>query len=195
MLRTLCALAIAGALPITRPAVFQEESVSMPVPLGLQVSIFSRLPAFDRQWPARSVDGLVIGIAFQARYRVSFRSAMEARDLLLSPGDGGFGPDVRIVLVELDDEVDLAAHLRREAIDVLYVTPLRALSAEAVGAAAAVAGTLTLTGVPEDVGRGLALGVGLDSGRPRILVNLAAAQAQGARLSSELLKLARLVGS
>lgn len=53
---------------------------------------------------------------------------------------------------------------------------------------------LSLSGVPRlaEVG-GVSIAVGLKNGRPEILVNLNEAQAEGQELSSELLRLARVI--
>jgi hypothetical protein len=50
-----------------------------------------------------------------------------------------------------------------------------------------------MSGVPRHVASGLALGVGLRGGRPRILVHVEASRLEGADLSAELLKLAEIV--
>ena len=52
----------------------------------------------------------------------------------------------------------------------------------------------TITGVPEYVDQGLAVGIGIRRDRPLIIVNLEQARAEGAAFSSQLLALARIVG-
>ena len=51
----------------------------------------------------------------------------------------------------------------------------------------------TLTGVPEYVEKGIALGLTLRAERPAILVDLNGARAEGANFNSQLLKIARVV--
>jgi hypothetical protein len=53
--------------------------------------------------------------------------------------------------------------------------------------------TITLTGVPAFVDAGLTVGTDLQGDKPRLLVNLAAATAEGAQFESRLLKLAKIV--
>jgi len=79
--------------------------------------------------------------------------------------------------------------------DVVYLTPLRSFDVRSISQTGRDLGILTLTGVPEYVELGIAIGLDRERGRPRILVNLEAAIAGGADLSSELLKLARMVRS
>ena len=51
-----------------------------------------------------------------------------------------------------------------------------------------------MTGVPEYVDQGVAVGVGIRKDRPLIIVNLEQARAEGSVFSSQLLALARIVG-
>ena len=52
---------------------------------------------------------------------------------------------------------------------------------------------LTLTGVPDYVDSGLTVGIGTKGRKPRIIINLLAAKAEGADFSSGLLNLAKVV--
>ena len=55
-------------------------------------------------------------------------------------------------------------------------------------------GIRSITGVPEYVEPGIAVGIGLRNNRPLIIINFLGAQAEGASFSSKLLSLARIVG-
>ena len=77
--------------------------------------------------------------------------------------------------------------------DVLYITPMRAVDLGSITKQTRAAARVTLTGVPEYVDAGIAVGVDLQGERPRILINLAAARAEGADFDSRLLKLAKIV--
>jgi hypothetical protein len=50
-----------------------------------------------------------------------------------------------------------------------------------------------VTGVPEYVERGLAIGVGVKGERPEIVINLDASRAEGAELNAQVLRIARIV--
>jgi hypothetical protein len=94
----------------------------------------------------------------------------------------------------LGDGTGLAEALREARVDAVYLPPLRARSPEDVCTAVEEAGAICLTGVEEYVGRGAAVGIGDENGRPVILIDLGASRAQGADFSSQLLRLARVVG-
>lgn len=100
---------------------------------------------------------------------------------------------LRVVSINWVNDVKIAALLTREKIDILYVAPLRSVSISDIAAAAQALGIRTWSSVPEYVDKGLALGVGIREDRPLILVNRTSARAEGSDLSSQLLKLARVV--
>ncbi len=149
---------------------------------------------FDRSFASRAPRELVIGILYQRKVR----SSLEVKDDFLKaleriPGRQVAGVRFRSVAIDWDGSKDIAAVLSQERPHVLYVAPLRTVSIEEVAAAARAQGIHTWTGIPEYVERGLAVGIGLRGERPLILVNLTAARAEGADISSQLLSIARVI--
>lgn len=167
--------------------------LEMAVPVQLQYPLFLKILTYDRALPARVGDELVIGVVYQERVRESYRVKDDFLDVMNGADVGAVqGVAVRGVAVEhgsLERETALAG------IDVLYLTPMRAPDLARVTALARAHSVSTLTGVPEYVEQGIAIGVGVDGRRPRILVNLGAARAEGAQLSAQLLRLAHVIDS
>ncbi len=173
---------------LTRGAVGQEMSVPVPT----QVSFLTRILAFDRNLD-RMGEEIVVGVLYQPR----FRASLNAKNAVLAAGHEHpwiMDLPVRYVAAEMADSAQLHRELVRQGVDIVYVTPLRAVAVEEVVAVCRALRLLSFTGVPEYVSRGLVMGVGSRGERPLILVNLSAARASGAELSSELLKLAQIVG-
>jgi hypothetical protein len=81
----------------------------------------------------------------------------------------------------------------REGVELLYVTPLRSVDIASVAAAAHDAQAMTVTGVPQHVMAGLAVGVRRLGDRPWLMVNLAQARRDGADFSAEFLKLVQVI--
>ncbi|MCK4591646.1 MAG: YfiR family protein, partial [Candidatus Latescibacteria bacterium] len=81
----------------------------------------------------------------------------------------------------------------RNNIDILYVAPLRALGVKTITGVSRAKRILTLTGVPDYVESGLAVGIGIKGEKPRVIINSPAAKAEGADFSSQLLKLAKVI--
>jgi hypothetical protein len=182
-------LVLSALLAIPSASVLAQD---MDVPVGTQVSVLVKVIGFDRQLPVRAPTELVIGIAFQGGSRASRVAKEEARRSFAAERAGINGVPIRVESIDLDTE-PLDAALRRLTPTFLYVTPLRAADIDAIVVATRAARVTTMTGVARYVSRGLAIGVALHDGRPRILVNLEAARLEGADLASELLKLATIV--
>jgi len=168
----------------------------MDVPVQIQMSVLSRMLEFDRNFKAHAGEEIVIGIIYQSRFRASDKAKSQVVEALQGTDLARIaGLPVRYVLIEVEN----ARHFRRlvtdSGVDLLYVAPLRAFTVDSITAFSREAGVLTYTGVSQYVHSGIATGLGVEGGKPKILVNRNAAEQEGAEFSSELLKLAHLVGS
>jgi len=180
---------LAGAMLLAGPAA-RVAAQQMAAPVEVQFSLFYRIIAYDRALAQRNPDTVVVGVLYQPEVRASVLARDEALRQA-APSSAGFVS--RLVPIALSDSTDVGEVARRAGCDLLYVTPLRAVNIRRIGDAAAEQGILTLTGVPDYVERGIAVGVGLRGERPEILVNLAAARRQGADFSAQLLRLAKVL--
>lgn len=177
-----CGFALVGA-----PARAQE----MPAPVDRQVVLLTRILQFDRALQERVGDEVVVALVYQGRFRASLVARDQVANLLGGQRVGR--RTVRVVPVELVAGRSLAEDLVASGAWVVYVAPLRATDVAEIAAVTRALGILTSSGVPEYVSEGLAVGISLRGDRPEIVINLEAALAEGARFSSELLKLSRVV--
>jgi hypothetical protein len=176
----LCALLFAP-----RAASAQE----MEIPVAVQVPLFLKVISFDRQLRARGQTEYVVAIAYQSGNRASTDARDEVIRSIKADRPTVLGLPVRIVAVDLDHQ-SLAECLRMHGASLIYITPLRAVDVGALTATADSADVTTVSGVPQYVAQGVAVGVRLQRDRPRILINLQGARLQGADFAAELLKLA-----
>ena len=164
------------------------------MPAPMQASLFAKILTFDRNLKARAGKELKIGVLYQSKVRSSLEAQEEfLRAMCGDPGRRIEALAVSCVAIEWTGAPNLEAGTAREGIRVLYVAPLRAVAIEEIVAISRARRITTLTGVPEFVEKGIALGLALRAERPLILVHLAAARAEGADLNSQLLKLARVL--
>ncbi len=180
---------------IAMPAGTAAASTSaqdMDVPMDVQLPILLKVLSFDRKLPVRAPREIVIGVAYQGGNRESTLAQEEGMRVIGTQAAPGGTATLRVVPIDLDESTIAQAHAKR-ALTHLYVAPLRATDVRAIAAWAREAGVTTMTGVSRYVADGLAIGVGLRGGRPRILVNVEASRLEGADLSAELLKLADIV--
>jgi hypothetical protein len=166
----------------------------MPVPAPMQASLFAKILTFDRNLKARAGKELKIGVLYQKRVR----SSLEAQEEFLQAMCGDPGQKIEsiplsCVAIEWTSASEVEATLVRNGIRVLYVAPLRAVAIEDIVAISRARKITTITGVPEFVEKGIALGLALRAERPLVLVHLSAARAEGADFNSQLLKLARVL--
>lgn len=190
--RAMPRLLAAAAILLLGGGIATAEDLAVPV--ETQVPLFLKILTFDRNLPSRAGDDVTIAIVYQRRFRDSLlvREAFVAA-IAAHPHAVGNLP-VRCVDVDLDETPDLAAALRRVSADVVYVAPLRSVAVTSIARATRALRVLSITGVADYVRGGLAIGIDERRGRPRILVNREAERKEGVALSSQLLKLATLVG-
>lgn len=188
----------AAALVLVIAIAIGVAAEDMPVPVETQLPLLLKVLTFDRHLQRSMGDDLVIAVLYQERFRQSLlvkeglEQAAAASELSLVAGK-----PFKLTPLALDELVDTSelTHLLIAAeADVLYVAPLRALAVEQITTVSRSLDLLTMTGVPAYVDQGLAVAIEVVRSRPRIVINLDAAEAEGAELSSRLLNLARVVG-
>lgn len=164
----------------------------MEVPVALQIPLFVKVMSFDRSMSARSGRSHVIAIVFQSKNVASTKTKEDAERAVRALARGVGGVTYRSVTIDLDEET-LAAGLRRERPDFLYVTPLRGVDIRTIATAAEADGVVTWSGVPKYLTQGIVVGLRRERERPRIMINLKAARLQLCDFSAELLKLAQVL--
>ena len=166
----------------------------LPVPLDLQYQLLTKIMSFDRNFKRRITNEVVIGVLYQ-------RSSPESRAVMAewvsvvhrssAPSFEGLPP--RTVPIEWTDEKSLDAALDRESINILYVTPLNDTPIAAIVSLCRARRITTVSGVPDYVTKGVALGFDLKADKVEILINLKSARAEGANFRSSLLRLVRVL--
>lgn len=156
------------------------------MPVEVQVPLFLKLLRFERQLQSRaSDDTLVIGVVYQQR----FRTSLEVKDAFAAAARAAADRPLRCAPLDLDRQQDLAGALVASGARVLYLCPLRAADPKGIAGIAREHRVLSLTGVPEYLAAGVAVGIDTKGQKPLILVCLPAVRAAGAEFSSRLLSL------
>ena len=186
-----CLVAAIVAAPLAlvpAPAATQE----MPAPVETQVTLLTRILQFDRGFDARAGEEIVVVVLYQSRFRASLNAHDEVVRLLEAHGAIG-GKPIRVVSHEVCPGTPPGPALEALGATVAYVTPLRATGVASILSATRELRILTSTGVPEYVDDGISVVAAPRSERAEILINLDSSVAEGARFSSELLKLSRVI--
>jgi hypothetical protein len=166
----------------------------MPVSAPAQATLFAKILTFERNLKARAGSELRLGVLYQNEVPHSLEAQEDFFNAMCGQrAQTVEGLPVRCLPIEWSGATELEAVIAREGIRALYVAPLQAVEIGEIVAISRARRVTTLTGVPEYVEAGIALGLGLRAERTLILVNLAAARAEGAAFNSQLLKLARVL--
>ena len=166
------------------------QAQEMAVLVEVQFPLFLKILVFDRNLKERIGDEIIIGIVYQGRFRKSRRARDEFVDVMKeSPVKKVEDIPVRQVSIDVSKS-DWESVILNNKIDILYIAPVRALEMKKITDLSRAIKIVTLTGVADYVESGLAVGIGTKGNKPRIIINLPAAKAEGADFSSRLLCLA-----
>jgi hypothetical protein len=183
-------LLLAGYLGLAHETPAQE----MPVSAAIQYPLLLKILSYDRNLSERAGTDLVIGVVYQSRYRPSqaVQEQLHAAENTSSIRQIQ-GHTVRLIPIDLTNLDQLEQTIRQKQVNVLYVTPLRSVDIRQLAALCQRNHIGSLTGMPEYLGQGLAVGIGIKENRPDILINLEAARSMGLDLSAQLLRLVTIV--
>lgn len=163
------------------------------VPVGLQMELFAKIAAYDKNLPARAGDKLVIVLLVKSGSDESTKAAKAADKALADIGTIA-GLSHEQSTVAFSDAAALAKLCKTKHVGAVYVAPGFADSdVEAMAKGLDGADVLTVSGVASFVSKGVVVGFDLVSGKPKLLVNLNQAKKQKVELSAEVLKLMKVV--
>jgi hypothetical protein len=164
-------------------------------PLDVQVPIILKILTYDRQFERNSPDMLTIGIVHDPTDPVSAQAMTGLSDILYAAREKTIKQiPVRYFQIEYTGEADLRRFSGEKRIGVYYITP--GLSAQVLAKVLLVSQELaitTITGVPDYVRQGVAVGIGERRNRPQILINLPASRAEGSEFDASLLRIATVL--
>jgi len=184
-------LALCGVLLLFAPA----RAEQMPLGAETQIPLLLKVLTYDRNFEQKAGSELSIGIVHDPSDRDSAKATDEVGSILFKfAGKTVKKLPMKYFTIEFTGAADLERFVKEKKISVLYITPG---SAKALAAVLKVSEDLkltTLTGVPDYVRRGVAVGIGVVQDKPQILINLTAARAEGSDFDASLLRIAQVMG-
>jgi hypothetical protein len=164
------------------------------VPVDVQYLFLLKILTYDRNFRIRVGEGVVIGILYQRKFKRSLDFKEELTRVIDRSGIEEIDSiPLRCVPVDLGEDVNLDSLVTKHKLDVLYVAPLRSFDIRTIAALSRARKITTFASVPEYVESGLSVGIGAKDHKPQLIINLAAAKAEGCDFDSELLKLAEVI--
>lgn len=162
------------------------------VPLELQAQLLGKVVRYDRNLAVRSgslMHVLVVGTVDDPTSMPIARQMRQSLDALDNFGD--LPHDVQ--MLQYAGAADLAEKCKSGSVSLVYFATGFHKDIDAIRSALEPLPILTVTAVPEEVARGMVLGFDLVNGRPKLVVHLTQARKQKVDLSSDVLKLMRVI--
>lgn len=166
---------------------------SVSVPVEKQFPLLMKSIGFDRNFGEKVENNktIVIGIVYQEKTRKSsnfkdqlIRAVLDLENQDLSKYD------ITYRLIPIDEGLTEDVRIKIQSSSIMYVTPLRGVDVEDLGEISRANNVLSVAMVPDDCRAGLSMSFEQTGPRPKLLIHLRAARAEGCNFSSQLLKIA-----
>jgi hypothetical protein len=183
------ALAAAAFLFVPR-RLAAEEDVGVPVPL--QMELLVKVAGYDKNLPARA-RGVVRVVVLTRRDEAQSKNVAQQAIRALS-GKSVKGLPVEVSELGYGDGAAVARAVKERGISILYVAPgFGAGDLQGIAKALGGVSVLSAGALARFVENGVVLGFDLVGGKPKLLIHLRRAREQGVDLSSQVLKLAKVI--
>jgi hypothetical protein len=161
------------------------------VPAELQAELLSKLMGYDRSFAQRAGDKARILILTKGD---NVKSAISAAEMKSAMGQidrvGGLPHEETVASYDSADA--LASRIKAERIAAVYLTPGFADDLPQLRAALNGVDVLTAGAIADYVPDGVVLGFDLESGKPKILINLDQAKRQNVNFPADVLRLMKV---
>jgi len=183
------ALATVTLLIVPSPLLAEED---VGVPIALQIELLLKVASYDKNLPARARGIVRISVLTRRESAQSSHVAQQALRAL----SGKSIKDLPVEASELawSDAPAVARAVKERGVAILYVTPgFGAGEMQAIAKALGGVSVLSAGALARFVETGVVVCFDLVGGKPKLLIHLRRAREQGVDLSSQVLKLARVI--
>lgn len=177
----------AAALAVSSTLVADEG-----VPLVRQAELVAKVAPYDRAFAGRAGDAARVLVTFRDGDGESVHAAKTLERAFSDLGSIG-GLPVQVSTAPFKGAAALAQACRDQKIAIVYVGPKLLDEAPAIATALSGGSVLSVGGDPDYVAKRIVLGFELVSGKPKLVVHLEQAKAQGVAFKAEVLKLMRVI--
>ncbi len=164
---------------------------STSVPASVQATLISKVAGFDRSFRDRAGSRALVLIVEAKDDLESNRDAESIKSALSNLPTVGSLPHEEVT-VTYSSASALAEMVRTRHAAIVYLSSGLSSHVPAVRTEFSSLNVLTVAAVPGDVPDGIVLGVDLESGRPKLLINLTQARKQNVSLPASVLKLMKV---
>jgi hypothetical protein len=166
----------------------------MAVPIDVQIPLLLKVLSLEKKNLPSSSFAYTIGIIYQDGYDASIKAKDQIFALLNSNTFTlSGGREVKFVPIVIGKDKKLSHLFCEQHFDAVYITPLRLIDMNDLSMMTKKRKILSLTGLPEYVEEGVAIGIGIDGDKAEVIMNLTSTREEGADFSSKILNLVRLI--
>lgn len=160
-----------------------------------QAALLLRVLPYDRNFPARAKETVTIAVVHREGNLISetYRLDMLAALRDLARGAPLNGPPVRVINIGYTNAEDFAAALARQKPAALYLCPGLGDVLDSISSRTRQHKILSFSGREIEVRERVSIGLLRRGSRPALIVNLRAAEAEGADLNPDMLALSEVV--
>jgi hypothetical protein len=185
-------LVLVPALAGTMAASARAEE--MAVSASKQAEVLLKVLTYDRNLGTKAGAELAIGIVYDPADRDSAKATDDFGSALFQyRGKTVKQLPVKYYTIEYTGPAELESVVKQKGISVLYLTPGNARHLTDIVKLSQELDLTTLTGVPDYVRRGAAVGLAAAQDGTKILINLKSTRAEGTEFEASLLRLATIV--
>jgi hypothetical protein len=183
---TLLVLASVGLLLGTGMGAAWADEASVPTNLLVKLSL--KALSYDRGMASRGGGSLPVGVL----YAEGDGSSGPAGEIAETVSGAIGGKPLSVVKLRYSGKSDLAAKVASQNLAILYVCP--GLEGHIAEICEVTQGkhVATVSAVDRYVAKGITMGVGVSGNKPKLMINITSAAAEGSSFSSSLLQLAEI---
>jgi hypothetical protein len=167
----------------------------MALPVEKQAELLLTILPYDRNLGQKAGSELAIGIVYDPGDRDSVKATTDLGSVLFKyKGKTVKQLPFKYYTIEYTNAAALESFVKQKGISVLYIAPGNARNLTDILKLSQDLHLTTLTGVPDYVRRGAAVGLAVAQDQTKILINLRSTKAEGSDFEARLLNLATIVG-
>jgi len=162
----------------------------MALPVATQVPLLLKILTYDRNLGAKAGSELAIGIVYDPSDRDSTKATTDLGSALFqNRGKTVKQLPIKYYTIDYTNNAVLERFVKQRGISVLYIAPGNARNLTNILQVSQDLHLTTLTGVPDYVRRGAAVGLAQGADRPQILVNLQTTRNEGSEFEASFLSM------
>ncbi|OGC07189.1 hypothetical protein A2V82_04345 [candidate division KSB1 bacterium RBG_16_48_16] len=184
-----------GLVPFLLMITFFSPAVSLDIPPDQQADLLVKILGYNRTLLNKNTTSVRVGIIYcEDKLSVETYQRLDESFYKLVLDDRKIGTKKLIfsgIAIKSESYLENTASVLN--VDVFVVTPGNDKNLLTIARVAEKLGILTFSAIKEYVAMGLASGLEVKDGKPKIIINLPLAKAQGANFKAELLSIASVI--